>query len=165
MKQWFLLLLLFPLVSLGQADFEIRFLNITATPETEYPTPALSAFQKKVKQSMYKTSYFSDFTNQSVTAQNFYQPVDMATSTDGKQPYSRVSMERLQASFGRSQLYGYTTDGKTRIKNQVYEDARLNNGFRNPYDPFNRYSRYNGYNPYARPDFRRTTIITIGGDN
>jgi hypothetical protein len=162
MKHVLILLFLCPLATFAQKDFESRYFTIAATTQTELPTPALSAFQKKVKTSIYKQSLFSDFTNQQVTAQNFWQPVDMVASTQDRQPYTRVSLERLQSGFGRNQLYGYQTDGKTRVRNEVYQDQQYYSPI---FSPYGSYYRNRNYNPYAYPIQRRSAIITIGGDN
>ncbi|RDK87274.1 hypothetical protein [Marinirhabdus gelatinilytica] len=164
MKKILAILLLCSLQSWGQNDFESRYFTMTATIESEMPTPALSAFMKKVQTSIYKKSLFSDFTNQHVTAQNFWQPVDMASSTSERtRTSSKVSMERLQAGFGRKPLYGYQTDGKTRVRNEVYRDQVY---YAPIYDPYRPFYRNRNYSPYNVPTARRTTtIITIGGDN
>ncbi|MAZ73821.1 MAG: hypothetical protein CMC70_11825 [Flavobacteriaceae bacterium] len=162
MKHLFLILFLFPVCCLGQNDFESRYFTITATTQTELPTPALSAFQKKVNTSIYKQSLFSDFTNQQVTAQNFWQPVDMLETAQNRQANSRVSLERLQSGFAKKQLYGYQSDGKTRVKNNVYLDQQYYSPI---YSPYGSYYRNRNYSPYAYPTERRSTIITIGGDN
>lgn len=155
-------LLLCPMLLLAQNDFNTRYFTIAAELSTELPTPELSAFQKKVKSTIYKKSYFSDFTNQAVTSQNFWQPVDIAATSQPIQRHSRVSMERLQAGLGRTQIYGYSTDGKTRVTNEVYDDVGYYSPYRNPYNP---YRNYSPYSPYARPYIRRNAIITIGRDN
>lgn len=162
MRYLLLFLFLCPLLSLGQNDFDSRYFTIAATTITELPTPALSAFQKKVKTTIYKKSLFSDFTNQQVTAQNFWQPVDMVATTRNREPYTRVSLERLQSGFGKKQGYSYQTDGKTRVRNEVYLDQQYYSPIYNPYGPF---YRNNNFNPYGSPIQRRSAIFTIGGDN
>lgn len=161
MKYLLLGLLLLPLLSWGQNDFNSRYFTITATTQTELPTPALSAFQKKVRTSIYKKSMFSDFTNQQVTAQNYWQPVDMVATSENRQPGSRVSLERLQSGFGTKQVYGYRTDGKTRVRNEVYLDQQYYSPIYNPYSPF----RNNNFSPYSVPGERRRAVFTIGRDN
>jgi len=148
---------------MSQTDFESRYFTITATTQTELPTPELSAFQKKVQTSIYKQSLFSDFTNQQVTAQNYWQPVDMVATTQDRQPNSRVSLERLQSGFGNNQVYGYRTDGKTRVSNEVYLDQQYYSPIYNPYGPYYRNTNYN--NPYGFQRRRPRAIITIGRDN
>ncbi|WP_432411061.1 hypothetical protein [Rasiella sp. SM2506] len=162
MKNLLLLLFLFPVLSMGQSDFDSRYFTIEATTKTELPTPALSAFQKKVHTSMYKQSLFSDFTNQQVTSQNYWQSVDMVATTENRQPNARVSLERLQSGFGNSRIYGYQTDGKTRVRNEVYRDQQYYSPIYNTYGP---YYRSNTYSPYNFPTERRRAIITIGRDN
>ncbi|QIE58228.1 hypothetical protein G5B37_01190 [Rasiella rasia] len=162
MKHFVAFLLFFPLIALGQNDFESRYFTLAASVETELPTPQLSAFQKKVANSIYKKSRFSDFTNQQVTRQNFWQPVDMAATANERQRYSNVSTERLQAGFGRTQVYGYTTDGKTRARNSVYLDQQYYSPI---YNPYGSYYRNRSYSPYGFRPARRSAIFTIGGDN
>lgn len=162
MKYLFPILLLLPLLSVGQNDLESRYFTIAATTQTELPTPALSAFQKKVQTSIYKQSLFSDFTNQQVTAQNYWQPVDMVATTENRQPNGRVSLERLQSGFVHSRTYGYRTDGKTRVNNEVYLDQQYYSPI---YNPYGSYYRNNNYSPYSYPTRRRSAIFTIGGDN
>tara|TARA_R100000935_G_scaffold58415_2_gene95343 strand:+ start:16266 stop:16754 length:489 start_codon:yes stop_codon:yes gene_type:complete len=162
MKKLLLLLFLCPLFCLGQNDFESRYFTLAATIETELPTPALSAFEKKVQTSIYKQSLFSDFTNQQVTAQNYWQSVDMVATSEDKRPNGRVSLERLQSGFGTKKTYGYQTDGKTRTRNEVYLDQQYYSPI---YNPYGSYYRNNLYSPYSYPTGRRRAVFTIGRDN
>ncbi len=162
MKYLLTLLLLLPLLCVGQKDFESRYFTIAATTQTELPTPALSAFQKKVQTSIYKKSMFSDFTNQQVTSQNYWQPVDMVATSEDRQPNSRVSLERLQSGFSRKPIYGYQSDGKTRVKNEVYRDQQYYSPIFNPYGSFYRNS---DYSPFSYPVDRRRAVFTIGRGN
>ncbi len=162
MKYLLLILFFLPLLSLGQNDFNTRYFTIEATTQTELPTPALSSFQKKVQTSIYKKSMFSDFTNQQVTSQNYWQAVDMVATTENRQPNSRVSLERLQSGFNNNSVYGYQTDGKTRVRNEVYRDQQYYSPI---YNLNGSYYRNNNYSPYSFPTERRRAIITIGRDN
>lgn len=156
------ILLLLPLLGISQNDFESRYFTIAATTETELPTPALSAFEKKAQTSMYKQSLFSDFTNQQVTAQNYWQSVDMVATSENRQPNGRVSLERLESGFNHKKVYGYQTDGKTRVRNEVYLDQQYYSPI---YNPYGSYYRNNSYSPYSYPIERRKAIITIGRGN
>jgi hypothetical protein len=156
------LLLLLPVLGAGQNDFESRYFTIAATTQTELPTPALSAFEKKVQTSIYEQSLFSDFTNQQVTAQNYWQSVDMVATTENRQPNTRVSMERLQSGFGIKPTFGYQSDGKTRVRNEVYQDQQ----FYSPiFDPCRPFYRNNNYRQFNSPIERRSAVFTIGRGN
>jgi len=162
MKFLLTFLLLGSCYAFGQNDFESRYFTLTATLQTELPTPELSAFQKKVATTIYKKSRFSDFTNQQVTTQNFWQPVDMTATANEQSSYSRVSVERLQESFGRPQIYGYQSDGKTKVRNEVYRDQQYYSPIFNPYGS---YYRNRNYTPYGFRPTRRSTILIFGDDN
>ena len=151
-----------PMLALGQNDFESRYYTFAATLQTELPTPELSAFQKKVATTIYKESRFSDFTDQQVTSQNFWKPVDMAATAQEQTGFSSVSIERLQAGFNRAQLYGYQSDGKSKVRNEVYRDQQYYSPIFNPYGS---YYRNRNFSPYGFRAPRRTTIISFDGDN
>ncbi|MDX1462679.1 MAG: hypothetical protein R3359_06450 [Marinirhabdus sp.] len=162
MKQLLLLVLLLPYFAFGQNDFETRYFTISATVDTTFTTPELLAFQKKIAMLSNKKSRFSDFTDQQVTSQNFWQPIDMAATAQESPRPTVVSLERLQAGFGRTQLYGYQTDGRTNVRNEVYRDQSYYSPIFNPYGS---YYRNRNYTPYGFRTPIRRTVITIGSDN
>ena len=163
MRYFSVILVLIPFLSIGQNDFENRYFTMAATLTAEIPAPELSAFEKKVASTFYKKgSEFSEFGNQTITAQNFWQPIDMAATVQEQGSYSRVSIERLQDGFGRTQVYGYTSDGQTRARNEVYRDQRYYSPIFNPYGS---YYRNRNFSPYSYPRQRRNAILTFGNDN
>ena len=93
---------------------------------------------------------------------DFWQPVDMAATANEQSSYSRVSVERLQESFGRPQIYGYQSDGKTKVRNEVYRDQQYYSPIFNPYGS---YYRNRNYTPYGFRPTRRSTILIFGDDN
>lgn len=123
------------MVVLGQYDFETRYFTIDAASLPE--VPEIMSYQlDRNSNAAFEIKNFSDFNK--VTANNYWEAVDMAAALEKKEGYrkSEVSVKNLNQKF--SALGGtaqYERDGSTKVKNTVYKEQR-GLDFMNPCPPF-----------------------------
>ncbi|NND63086.1 MAG: hypothetical protein HKN48_07805 [Flavobacteriaceae bacterium] len=135
MKKWCLILLLFPFVGMAQFDFETRYFKIDAAslPDVE----ALSAFDINFETpSKFDIDALKNYNK--VTANNYWQPVDMAKAVDEITRYEKndFNINKLQSKmFARGGTAQYGADGATAVKNTVYKEQR-GLDFLDPCPPF-----------------------------
>ena len=124
MKTWWNILLILPLTMLGQYDFDTRYFTIDAESLPE--VPEISSIQlERNSRNDFSIRTFSDFNR--VTANNYWEAVDMAAALEKKEGFkkSEVSVKALNQKFS---VFGggtqYERDGSTKVKNQVYKEQR-----------------------------------------
>ncbi|MFT4849425.1 MAG: hypothetical protein ACI83B_001967 [Sediminicola sp.] len=136
-KQVLMLLILLPLFSYGQFDFDTRYFTINATSLTEAPQfellpkfgNTLSLSNKKEERS---GSYYLDNTptfaatlnSFKMSSSNYWEPVDMmnAVSNSSNRLQTNWDIENLKPeTYGNS---SYSADGASKVKNSVYMEVR-----------------------------------------
>lgn len=116
------LIVILPLITYGQNDFESRYFTIDATslpviPQNISPSFSLNkapVLGKKVK--AFK-----------MTAENFWQPVNMAEAISESNKYlrSNVDISPINAkSYGLTGFSGYSDDHVSSPVNLVYKESR-----------------------------------------
>ena len=129
MKRCVFLLMFLPLLALGQYDIDTRYFKIDASslPDTQ----ELSSFDIDFGEKRdFKKMHITDFNK--VTAQNYWQAVDMMTALEAEQKLvtaPNINLPKLnQKEFGISvSVNGSTSfDGTTShgVRNTVYKEAR-----------------------------------------
>ena len=136
-KQFLFLLILLPLLSYGQFDFDTRYFTINATSLSEAPSfETLTEFSNVVslsdKKEVKSGSYYIDNTptfaatlnSYKMSSSNYWQPVDMMNAVNN-------SSNGLQTNWDITNLqprtYGnssYSKDGSSKVKNSVYVEVR-----------------------------------------
>lgn len=123
------MMILLPVIATGQYDFETRYFTMTAESLPE--TKELSSFDYDFgEQRSFKKMRITDFNK--VTANNYWQPVDMMTALEEKSTLTdqpSVNLPKLnQKEFGFSfSVNGSNSfDGTTShgVRNTVYKEAR-----------------------------------------
>ncbi len=123
MKRGVFLLLFFPLLASAQYDFDTRYYTITSEslPEIEELTSAPFSLEKG-------PSITKKLKTFQMNAENYRQPVDMATAVNENQKFvqRKVDIAPLQEQFfglrGGNKMY--QADGATGVKNIAYKEVR-----------------------------------------
>jgi hypothetical protein len=136
-KQVLFLLILLPLFSYGQFDFDTRYFTINATSLPEAPQfdllpkfgNSLSMSNKKEEKS---GSYYLDNTptfaatlsSFRMSSSNYWEPVDMmsaVSNTINRSPSNANISSLRPENYGNS---SYSKDASTKVKNSVYVEMR-----------------------------------------
>jgi hypothetical protein len=118
MKKYLLLVLLLPLFSVAQQDFETRYFTIDATSLPEVTDLMEFSFDNTplVKRSL------NEF---DMNVQNYRKPVDMASVVSNQKKYvaQGFNIKGLESQYnGFGSTAQYTPDGSTQLVNPVYKD-------------------------------------------
>ena len=125
-----------PFVGMAQFDFETRYFKMDGASVPE--VPEISAFDVDFGPKRdFTLRKFSDFNK--ITAENYWQPVDMMAALEGEQQLKRqnnYNVEALQQQYNnRLGAKAYAPDGSTKVTNPVYKEQRGLN-FVNSCPPF-----------------------------
>ncbi len=140
MKKWFFIFALIPGISIAQYDFDTRYFTIDAgsLPDVEELTSFDLQFETP---SSFDIDALKNYDK--VTANNYWQPVDMAKAVDEIERYQQneFDLNRLQSKmFARGGTAQYGTDAASAVKNTVYREQR-GLDFLDPCPPFGICSR------------------------
>jgi hypothetical protein len=124
MKRFSFLLLFLPAVLFAQYDFETRYFKID---DSSLPVvPEISSLEAKFNSPQkFEIKSLSDFNK--VTANNYWEAVDMSMALSNKENYQKAKFDTkaLQQKFS---AYGgnaqYRSDGSTTVVNTVYKEQR-----------------------------------------
>ena len=124
MKIIWCILLFFPLIAIGQYDFDTRYFTIDAESLPDVPEINSIKLERKSVNTP-NIQKFSDFNR--VTSTNYWEAVDMAAALQQKESYKRsdVSVKALNQKYS---VFGggteYEKDGSTKVNNTVYKEQR-----------------------------------------
>lgn len=138
MKQFIYIVLLVPIFMIGQNDFETRYFTINATSLPEAPEMIQILKEENPIKGSYtlgaSPSYEKARSSFSINATNYWQPVDMAAAL--KSTYSDFTDPSVITQKVQEKQFGVTIsgnggntsfdfgDGKTRVRNSVYQEQR-----------------------------------------
>ncbi len=111
-------LFLLPMLASAQYDFETRYFTIKATslPEIE----DLTTFSVETA-----PKFFAKVPTFKMNRENYRQPVNMGEAVLESQNYIESSLEiDLNSNYGFAKKGEYVSDGKTTVKNLVYQESR-----------------------------------------
>ena len=136
-KRVLFLLIMLPLFSYGQFDFDTRYFTINATSLPEVPQFELmpkfgSTLSLSDKNEPKSGSYYLDNTptfaatlnSFKMSSSNYWQPVDMmsAVSNSTNRMPSNMDISNLRPeNYGN---YSYSKDASSKVKNSVYVEMR-----------------------------------------
>ncbi len=116
------ILIFFPLILLGQNDFDTRYFTINAKSLPELPQITSSSF------TLYKAPVLSQkLPSFKMTKENFWQPVDMAEAISDSRKFvnSAVNINPINAKeYGLTGYGSYPADKNSAPVNIVYKESR-----------------------------------------
>ncbi|RMA58911.1 hypothetical protein BXY75_2293 [Ulvibacter antarcticus] len=130
-KQLLLLLMMLPILAIGQYDFDTRYFTINATSLTEAPSfdPILKTLEGSVENSstftLDATPTFAETLNSlRISSTNYWEPVDMMNAVTTTTSYITKTLEVEPKDSNRFGFSGYSADASSKVKNTVYVEVR-----------------------------------------